>query len=227
MTDHDPTGPPDPVEDDPAADPRPDPMVGPTPDDAAPADAAPADGGAYEEGTLGAVPSEEEGAPVAPSDDDEEEGPAPEPDPLAAAEAQRDAFLDQLQRARADYDNLNKRRHREVAEARDRGQASLVEGLLEVLDNFGFALRAAEISDDIQLAKGVQLVHDQLLGALERAGLEHIPGAGATFDPSHHEALMSEPDGVARDQPEVLEVLRSGYRFKSHLLRPASVKVTG
>ena len=77
-------------------------------------------------------------------DDDPDAGPAPEPGPLAQAQAARDDYLDQLQRARADYDNLNKRRHKEVAEARDRGQAALVEGLLEVLDTFGFALRAAE-----------------------------------------------------------------------------------
>jgi molecular chaperone GrpE len=181
----------------------------------------------HDEGTVGAVPAEEEGAPVAPSDggDPQAHQPDPEPDPLAEAESARDAYLDQLQRARADYDNLNKRRHKEVAEARDRGQAALVDGLLEVLDNFGFALRAAEESEDTQLAKGVQLVHDQLLSVLERAGLEVVPGIGAPFDPAHHEALMSESDGVDRDHPEVAEVLRTGYRFKTQLLRPASVKV--
>lgn len=218
MTNHEPTDP------------------GPTPDPVT--DPAPEDAQSYDEVNRGAVPDAEEGAPVAPSeegpgsDDDgtdeapgASEGPAPEPDPLAQAEAARDDYLDQLQRARADYDNLNKRRHKEVAEARERGQAALVEGLLEVLDNFGFALRAAEESEDTQLAKGVQLVHDQLLEALRRAGLDEVPGAGAPFDPSHHEALMSEADGTDRDHPEVAEVLRTGYRFKSQLLRPAAVKV--
>ena len=181
----------------------------------------------HDEGTIGAVPGEEEGGSIPP---DSAEGapdaaPEAEPDPLAQAEAARDAYLDQLQRARADYDNLNKRRHKEVAEARDRGQAAMAEGLLEVLDNFGFALRAAEVSQDGQLAKGVELVHDQLLTALQRSGLEEVPGVGAPFDPAHHEALMSESDGAERDRPEVSEVLRTGYRFKAQLLRPASVKV--
>lgn len=212
MTDHD------------AADPAREPDLPPAP--------TARDAQSYDEVTLGAVPEAEEGAPVAPSDGQGEtpdpedaDGPEVEPDPLQEAEEARDAYLDQLQRSRADYDNLNKRRHKEVAEARDRGQAALVEGLLEVLDNFGFALHAAEESEDTQLAKGVQLVHDQLLGVLQRAGLEEVPGAGAPFDPSHHEALMSEADGAEREHPEVTEVLRTGYRYKTQLLRPASVKV--
>ncbi|HUG86724.1 MAG TPA: nucleotide exchange factor GrpE [Euzebya sp.] len=197
-------------------------------------DPSPEDVQSYDEVNRGAVSGTEEGAPVAPpperdgsedGTDEAREGPPAQPDPLAQAEAARDDYLDQLQRARADYDNLNKRRHKEVAEARERGQAALVEGLLEVLDTFGFALRAAEVSEDTQLAKGVQLVHDQLVEAMQRAGLDEVPGVGAPFDPSHHEALMSEADEVQRDHPEVVEVLRTGYRFKNKLLRPAAVKV--
>ncbi len=172
-----------------------------------------------------------EAAPSTDAMDDGAEGPDTEQteeaasDPLAAAVAERDDYLDQLMRARADYDNLNKRRHREVAEARDRGAAHLAGELLEVLDNFGFALKAAETSEDQQLAKGVQLVHSQLLDVLRRSGLQEVPGVGETFDPAHHEALMSETDDTDREHPEVGEVLRTGYLFKSTLLRPASVKV--
>jgi molecular chaperone GrpE len=96
---------------------------------------------------------------------------------------------------------------------------------VEVLDNFGFALRAAEASEDEGLAKGVRLVHEQLLEVLRRSGLEEVPGVGAPFDPAHHEALLSEADDVEREHPEIGEVLRTGYRYKSALLRPASVKV--
>ena len=184
----------------------------------------PAPAGTHDEGVVGAVPEAAEGEPTtgaSPSDDE----PGEAADPIAVLTAERDEYLDQLQRARADYDNLNKRRLREVAEARDRGAGALANELLEVLDNFGFALQAAEQSDDAQLAKGVQLVHSQLLSALNRHGLEEVPGAGAPFDPAHHEALMSEADDTERDVPEVGEVLRTGYRFKQQLLRPASVKV--
>lgn len=146
---------------------------------------------------------------------------------LAEVEAERDAYLDQLQRARADYDNLNKRKTRELMEALDRGAASVVEGLLGVLDTFAMALEAARATDDEQLSKGVEMVHGQLMGVLTEAGLEVVPGVGAPFSPEHHEALLHEADEDERDHPVVTEVLRTGYRFKGRVLRPASVKVTG
>jgi molecular chaperone GrpE len=148
---------------------------------------------------------------------------------LAEAEQLRDDYLDQLRRARADYENLNKRKTRELMDALDRGAAALVARLLDVLDNFDLALDAARSSEDDQLVKGVKMVHAGLLDVLQQAGLEQVPGVGAPFDPVWHEALIqvdaAEALGEPVDEPVVAEVLRTGYRFKGRVLRPASVKV--
>jgi molecular chaperone GrpE len=148
---------------------------------------------------------------------------------LAEAERLRDEYLDQLRRARADYENLNKRKTRELMDALDRGAASLVSRLLGVLDNFALALDAVQGSEDERLAKGVGMVHAGLLDVLTEAGLEEVPGVGAPFDPKWHEALIqveaAEALGEPVDSPVVAEVLRTGYRFKGRVLRPASVKV--
>ncbi|MDQ3537851.1 MAG: nucleotide exchange factor GrpE [Actinomycetota bacterium] len=159
---------------------------------------------------------------------------------LAEAERSRDEYLDHLRRERAEFDNYRRRATRERMDALDRGAQQLVTDLLGVLDNFGFALRAATERDPSdQLAKGVQMVHGQLLDVLRRAGLEDVDGPGAVFDPNHHEAMMqvAAADDEAADQqpapngdpverePVVVEVLRPGYRFKGRVLRPASVKV--
>jgi molecular chaperone GrpE len=145
---------------------------------------------------------------------------------LSAAERLRDEYLDQLRRARADYENLNKRKTRELMDALDRGAAHLVSQLLDVLDNFELALDAARSSEDEQLVKGVSMVHQGLLNALTQAGLEQVPGVGERFDPTWHEALMQVDAEEPLDEPVVAEVLRTGYRFKGRVLRPASVKVT-
>lgn len=148
---------------------------------------------------------------------------------LAQAERERDEYLDHLQRSRAEFENYRKRTTRELMEALDRGAEALCADLLGVLDSFGFALEAADRSEDDGLAKGVRLLHEQLVDVLVRAGLEEIPGEGRPFDPTVHEAMLQvdaeEALGEAVDDPVVVEVLRPGYRFKSRVLRPAQVKV--
>ncbi len=147
-----------------------------------------------------------------------------------AVEAERDEYVDYLRRERAEFDNFRKRSARERLEALDRGAEKVVEGLLGVLDNFGHALSAAEASEDEGLAKGVQMVHTELLAALTNAGLEEIPGIGVEFDPEQHEAMMqvdaAEELGREVDEPVVAEVLRSGYRWRGKTLRPAMVRTT-
>ncbi len=58
---------------------------------------------------------------------------------------------------------------------------------------------------------------------LEKAGLERIEADGAAFDPNEHEAVMQD-DGPA--EPRVAETMRTGYRLKGRVLRPAMVRVT-
>jgi molecular chaperone GrpE len=148
---------------------------------------------------------------------------------LVEAERTRDEFLDHLRRERAEFENFRKRTTRERMDALDRGAEALCTNLLGVLDNFGFALGAAEKSEDDQLAKGVQMVHGQLVEVLGQAGLEEVPGVGQSFDPNLHDAMLqvdaAEALGEEVDEPVVVEVLRPGYRFKNRVLRPASVKV--
>jgi molecular chaperone GrpE len=139
---------------------------------------------------------------------------------------ERDTYLDHLRRERAEFENFRRRSTRERMEALDRGAEALASELLSVLDNFGYVLEAAKDADDA-VAKGVRMVHDELRGVLERAGLEGVPGVDAPFDPTWHDAVM-QVDGDTTDEgePKVAQVLRNGYRFKGRVLRPAAVAVT-
>jgi len=71
-------------------------------------------------------------------------------------------------------------------------------------------------------AQRVELVYAELLGVLEKAGLERIDAEGKSFDPTEHEAVLQE-DGDG--EPIVADILRTGYRLKGRVLRPAMVKV--
>ncbi|MFP5225433.1 MAG: nucleotide exchange factor GrpE [Actinomycetota bacterium] len=133
-------------------------------------------------------------------------------------------YLDDLKRLQAEFDNYRKRVSRDQASLAARANASLVEQLLPVLDDFDLALLAAEQTKDYEkMVKGVELVYAKLREALERVGLERIQAKGKPFDPSQHEAVMQGDDSDG-DQV-VTEEFRPGYRYGGSVLRPSMVKV--
>ena len=136
---------------------------------------------------------------------------------------ERDDMRALAQRVQADFENYKKRVQRDQAETAERSAALLVEQLLPVLDNFDLALSSLGDADE-KVRKGVELVYADLVSVLERAGVERIATDGMPFDPELHEAVLHEPgDG----EPTVVGTMRSGYRLKGRVLRPAMVKVAG
>jgi molecular chaperone GrpE len=147
---------------------------------------------------------------------------AGEPSELDTLRAERDEYLSHLQRTQAEFDNYRKRMLRDQTVHLERATGNLIEQLLPVLDSFELALNSAG-TDVERLRKGVELVYGEFLGALEKAGLERIEALGKPFDPEEHEAVMHIEDEGG--EPGVRDVVRSGYRFKGRVLRPAMVKV--
>ena len=144
---------------------------------------------------------------------------------LLEAEAQRDEYLDDLRRARAEFDNYRRRVMREGASQRDSGKAEAFGSLLEVLDDLERTVEASEGSDDPSLAKGLQLVASKLVSAVGSQGLTRIDTVDAPFDPNEHEAVQQLPSDEPTDEPVVAQVLRPGYRLGDRVLRPAMVVV--
>lgn len=134
---------------------------------------------------------------------------------LGKLAAERDDYLDQLRRTKADFNNYRKRMLRQQTEHLERAAEELVEKLLPVLDNFDAALAHGQ---------GFEQVHSTLMATLEKEGLERIHPEGKPFDPTEADAVAHEEgDGG----PVVAEVLRSGYRWKGRVVRPAMVRVRG
>ena len=94
-----------------------------------------------------------------------------------------------------------------------------------MLDSFELAGREieADTADVDKLRGGVLAAIRQLEDVLVKAGLEPVRDAGVAFDPTVHEAVIHDGgDGDA----VVGDVLRTGYRLKGRVLRPAMVRVT-
>src|SRR5262245_54393106 len=110
------------------------------------------------------------------------------------AEKARDENLDLARRARADFENYQKRFARDLIEERRYAQRPLAADLLPVIDNLERALSAAEQAGDKgALSQGVALAKAQFLDVLKRHGITRIDADSKPFDPNQHEAVMQQP----------------------------------
>ena len=164
-------------------------------------------------------PAEElEPATVDPESVEPETAAAEAPSDLAAAIAERDAYLEDLQRVTAEFTNFRRQTMKRNTELVAQAASRLARQLLPVLD----ACEAA-VSQGVE---GIDAVQGQLLGVLSGEGLAVLGTVDEPFDPGFHEAVMSEESGEAgQDTPVVAEVLRTGYAWNGRVLRPAMVKV--
>jgi molecular chaperone GrpE len=146
-------------------------------------------------------------------------------DEYARVCAERDVFVDHLQRLKAEFDNYRKRVQRDEEQLRLRAAEAVVESLLPVMDNMGRALEAAAQHEEGQLIAGLELVAGQLRATLEGHGLQEVPvEPGALFDPNIHEAVLAQPSDE-HEEGTVTQVLERGYLLHGRLLRPAKVIV--
>jgi len=157
---------------------------------------------------------------------------------LTAKAEKADEYLELAQRTKADFENYRKRAAREAAVAQERGVAKLAKELLPAVDNLDRALVAAQsaaASDGAEagsghdngtatLISGIKLVHDDVIAALGRAGIEGYSPKGERFDPQLHEAIAQQPVEGA-ESGTVVEVYQRGYRLGDVVIRPARVVV--
>jgi molecular chaperone GrpE len=147
------------------------------------------------------------------------------PDELTETQRQRDEYLDQLQRSRADFVNFQKRVKTKADEDRVYAVGSLAKDLLDALDNLERAEEALKRSATQGIADGVLMVHKQLLATLAKHGVEAIPALGQPFDPHQHEAIMQQPD-ASHPEGTVVGELSKGYKIHDRVLRPSKVAVS-
>jgi molecular chaperone GrpE len=153
------------------------------------------------------------------------EGGAEDLEGLRAKAKERDEFHNLYLRARADFDNYQKRTRREQERFREDALRDFLKDLTLVVENLDLTLAATKASGDETLAKSVSLVRDQLGKFMAQRGAEPLgTKPGEPFNPDRHEAVMVEPvPGLAKD--EVGLVAREGWKLGNTILRPAAVQV--
>ena len=132
------------------------------------------------------------------------------------ATVQRDEYLDLVKRVQADFENYKRRVEGQRVEQIERAAEALVVEVLPVLDACEAAV--AHGADD------VLPIQSSLYGTLERRGLTKVDATDVAFDPTVHEAVLTEA-GDNDDGPTVVEIMRTGYSWNGRVVRPAMVKV--
>ena len=120
----------------------------------------------------------------------------------------------QLKRALADYQNLEKRINGEKSEWIKLANKDLLLRLLPGLDSLILAERHTK-------DEGVKLSIKHFLDSLEEVGVKKIETEGKDFDPN----LMEAVGTISGDEGKVVEEVRAGYTLFGSVLRPAQVIV--
>ena len=140
-------------------------------------------------------------------------------DELELARRERDEYLDDMRRMKAELENSRKRQEKERARLTQLASERLVRELLPVLDNLE---RALEAEGDIR--EGVVATLDHLTSVLGREGLTPVLSDGEPFDPTVHEAVMGQPS-EEHEEDTVIQTFERGYTLNGRPLRPAKVVV--
>jgi molecular chaperone GrpE len=153
-----------------------------------------------------------------------------EDDSIEKLKAENERLRDELQREHeiflrslADFDNYRKRIERERATAAHEGKRELVLSLLNVLDDFEYALKHIEDSP-ASVSAGLHAIQRRLARLVEEQGVTSFESVGHPFDPALHEAVVSE-ESEEELPGTVLDELSKGYLWGDRLLRPARVRV--
>lgn len=129
---------------------------------------------------------------------------------------------------KAETINYRKRKDEEVGKMLKYCNEDLVEEILPTLDNFerAIALDDADLTDELsKFLSGFKMIYCHLVNALEKYGVKAIDGFDKPFNPTYHNAVMTEKvEGVKPGM--VVEVLQKGYLLKDKVIRTAMVKVS-
>ena len=133
---------------------------------------------------------------------------------LKECQKEKEEYLTQAQRARADLINFRQRQEQAQEELNKYGQENFIKELLPVLDSLKIGAKENE---------GVKQIKEQLETVLKKYGLKEIKSLGEKFNPEFHEAI--EQVESEKEEGTIVEEVQKGYLLGEKVLRVNKVKV--
>jgi len=145
---------------------------------------------------------------------------------LAKALEEKQEYLDQWQRSRADLANFRRDELQRSTDQDLRSKVDFAEAIIPALDAFEMAIQDKSFqTSDANMRKGVEAVYSNLLRSLERIHIERFDPTGEAFNPHQHEALRQVETSDAAKDHTVESLHRAGFKVGERIIRPAQVSV--
>lgn len=156
---------------------------------------------------------------------DERNEHTPAPTEMDVLKKQNEEYLAGWQRARADYQNLQKDTARRITENSKYATEALLLELLPIVDHFKYAFKGIPAEErDSSWLKGIEYIQSNYMKILEEHGVEVIPTVGELFNPDLHESVEEvEADGVKTGI--VVEEMATGFKLNGKVIQCAKVKI--
>lgn len=136
-------------------------------------------------------------------------------------ENEENDYLLMAKRIQADFENFRRHALEDIKKARISGQESVIEVFLPCLDTFKEAKKSI---NDENMLKGVEMIEQKIIDALNSLGVEKIESIGKVYNPHFHNviAVMKDSD---KENDIILDEYQAGYKFNDKVIRYAKVIV--
>ncbi|WP_095952019.1 nucleotide exchange factor GrpE [Flavobacterium sp. ACN6] len=129
---------------------------------------------------------------------------------------EKDKFL----RLFAEFENYKKRTSKERIDLFKTANQEVLLAMLPVLDDFDRAMVEINKSEDENLTKGVELIHEKLKSTLVTKGLEQVEvRAGDAFNADFAEAITQIPAPSEKLKGKIVDVIEKGYKLGDKIIR--------
>jgi len=132
---------------------------------------------------------------------------------------EKDKFL----RLFAEFENFKKRTAKERIDLFKTANQEVLQAMLPVLDDFDRALvqiSKTDTTEEQQLLKGVELIHEKLKSTLVSKGLEQVDiKAGDDFNADYAEAITQIPAPTEDLKGKIVDVVEKGYKLGEKIIR--------
>lgn len=151
--------------------------------------------------------------------------------------AKCDEYLAGWQRARADYQNLQKETERRITEIIRYSNEEFIRELLPTVDHFTYAFKGIPTEERSKgWVKGIEHIQTNLLKTLESHGVQRIPTVGQPFNPELHESVEEvSAEGDKKNDTigesgtstsgTIAEEVAAGFTLNGKVIQHAKVKV--